>query len=88
MHIKCADCGCSPEDCNISNSPNECTNCTLEECCCWTSKRSQIELKVQVQNVERGGVSPAKLRILMANCITVVGGKRNNIHFSVLHSVI
>jgi len=33
--IKCADCGCSPEECKTSTSPTECPNCNLDECCCW-----------------------------------------------------
>ena len=35
--IKCADCGCLPAECKVSKSPNECTNCTSDECCCWES---------------------------------------------------
>jgi len=35
FQIKCADCSCTPEECNLSPSPKECPNCTLDECCCW-----------------------------------------------------
>jgi len=35
MIIKCADCGCLPSECNVSNSAKDCPNCTLDECCCW-----------------------------------------------------
>ncbi len=33
--MKCADCRCLPEDCVFSISARVCTNCSLEECCCW-----------------------------------------------------
>jgi hypothetical protein len=35
LHVKCADCGCLPEECKESNSSKECPNCTWDECCCW-----------------------------------------------------
>jgi len=35
MQIKCADCGCFPSECKVSNSDKECPNCTWDECCCW-----------------------------------------------------
>ena len=34
MPIRCADCGCFPDDCKRSKSNTECPNCTKEECCC------------------------------------------------------
>jgi len=38
VQVKCADCGCLPEECKKSKSNKECPNCILEECCCcWTS---------------------------------------------------
>jgi len=41
IQIKCADCGCLPEECKSSRSPNECPHCSrkFEEgcCCCWSS---------------------------------------------------
>jgi len=37
MQIKCADCGCAPEECKVSPSAKECPNCTLEECCCYNA---------------------------------------------------
>lgn len=33
MSIKCADCGCDPQDCKR----RECPHCTLEVCCCLPS---------------------------------------------------
>ena len=33
--IKCADCGCTSQECKESKSPKECPNCTGDECCCW-----------------------------------------------------
>jgi len=33
--IKCSDCNCTPKECKISTSAKQCTNCSLEECCCW-----------------------------------------------------
>jgi len=35
--IKCADCGCLPDECKNSKSSKECPNCSSEECCCWVS---------------------------------------------------
>ena len=35
--IKCADCGCLPEECKNSKSPKECPNCSREECCCYNA---------------------------------------------------
>src|SRR5438093_11174286 len=35
--VRCADCGCSPEECRVAESPNDCPNCTLEPGCCWTA---------------------------------------------------
>ncbi len=35
--IKCADCGCDPQDCKKSKSPKECPYCTWNECCCWAA---------------------------------------------------
>ena len=35
MQLQCVKCGCFPQDCENSKSPRKCTNCTLEECCCW-----------------------------------------------------
>lgn len=34
MKITCVDCGCSPEECVQSKSP-ECPSCLLRDCCCW-----------------------------------------------------
>ena len=33
--MKCADCGCTTQECKQSHSPKECHNCTWDECCCW-----------------------------------------------------
>ena len=35
--IRCADCGCSPAECEASVSALDCPNCSLESCCCMTS---------------------------------------------------
>ena len=40
MQIKCADCGCFPDDCKRSKSDEGCHNCTLEECCCTFFNKS------------------------------------------------
>ena len=43
--VKCADCGCYPEDCEHSNSPQTCSSCSWKECCCWTylhENKSQV----------------------------------------------
>ncbi len=32
MQIRCADCGCLPEECNSSKSKLECLNCINDEC--------------------------------------------------------
>ena len=32
--IRCADCGCSPAECEASISALDCPNCSLESCCC------------------------------------------------------
>ncbi len=37
FQIKCADCGCLPEECNLSPSVKECPNCSWDECCCWAT---------------------------------------------------
>ena len=37
MTIKCSDCNCTPHECKISATATECSNCSLEECCCWTN---------------------------------------------------
>jgi hypothetical protein len=34
VKIKCADCGCFPENCKQNMSGQKCTNCVLETCCC------------------------------------------------------
>jgi hypothetical protein len=39
MTVACADCGCSPLECSLSNSPESCPNCAIAECCCWDSVR-------------------------------------------------
>jgi hypothetical protein len=31
MQIKCADCGCLPQDCKQSKSSQECPNCSWEQ---------------------------------------------------------
>lgn len=33
--IKCADCGCFYSECKQSQSPTDCPNCTMNDCCCW-----------------------------------------------------
>jgi hypothetical protein len=35
MMMRCADCNCTPEECEKSLSAKECPNCGLEKCCCW-----------------------------------------------------
>jgi hypothetical protein len=35
VDIKCAECGCTPLECKLSKSPNDCPNCTWDPCCCW-----------------------------------------------------
>ena len=35
QNIQCADCGCYPEDCKDSISPQTCPNCSWKKCCCW-----------------------------------------------------
>lgn len=42
MSIRCADCGCFPEDCKRSKSNGECPNCTLDKCCCLISDQEEI----------------------------------------------
>ncbi|MDW0138545.1 MAG: hypothetical protein QOK59_07280 [Nitrososphaeraceae archaeon] len=37
--MKCAECGCTHDDCKGSISPLECARCSLEECCCWLTVR-------------------------------------------------
>jgi len=37
FQIKCADCGCFPSDCKVSQSDKECPSCTWKECCCWAA---------------------------------------------------
>ena len=37
FQVKCADCGCDPQECKKSNSSTECPNCTWKECCCWNA---------------------------------------------------
>ena len=37
FQIKCADCGCLPEECKNSPSAKECPNCSWDECCCWAT---------------------------------------------------
>ncbi len=37
FQVKCADCGCLPEECKHSPSAKECPNCTSDECCCWAT---------------------------------------------------
>lgn len=34
MPVKCADCGCLPEECRSTKSPKKCPNCIKDECCC------------------------------------------------------
>ena len=36
MQIRCADCGCLPEECRLAESLENCPNCRCKECCCWT----------------------------------------------------
>ncbi|MGA6922253.1 MAG: hypothetical protein WBY22_04950 [Nitrososphaeraceae archaeon] len=35
--VKCAECGCYPQDCKKSNSPETCPRCAWYSCCCWTT---------------------------------------------------
>ena len=37
FQIKCADCGCLPEECKHSPSAKECPKCSWDECCCWAT---------------------------------------------------
>ena len=37
--IKCADCGCFYSECKQSQSPTDCPNCTMDDCCCWPIAR-------------------------------------------------
>ncbi len=37
FQVKCADCGCLPEECENSPSAKECSNCSWDECCCWVT---------------------------------------------------
>jgi len=37
FQVKCADCGCLPEECKISPSAKECPKCSWKECCCWAT---------------------------------------------------
>jgi len=37
FQVKCADCGCLPEECKISPSAKVCPNCSWDECCCWAT---------------------------------------------------
>ncbi len=37
FQVKCADCGCLPEECRNSPSAKECPNCSWDECCCWAT---------------------------------------------------
>ena len=41
FQVKCADCGCLPEECKISPSAKECPNCSWDECCCWETITSR-----------------------------------------------
>jgi hypothetical protein len=40
FQVKCADCGCLPEECKNSPSAKECPNCSWKECCCWDAINS------------------------------------------------
>jgi hypothetical protein len=35
LNSRCAECDCSPQTC-INEVPNDCTNCTKQDCCCLT----------------------------------------------------
>jgi hypothetical protein len=35
--LRCADCGCSPDECREAPSAIDCPVCTLDECCCWNA---------------------------------------------------
>ena len=37
FQVKCADCGCLPDECKHSPSAKECPNCSWDECCCWVT---------------------------------------------------
>ena len=39
--ITCTNCGCLPAECEESESPRNCPNCSLEECCCWNEFHSE-----------------------------------------------
>jgi len=40
-NTRCADCNCSPGECQISETPANCPSCTLETCCCWPAVHSE-----------------------------------------------
>ncbi len=35
--LRCADCGCAPEECREAPSAVDCPACKLDECCCWNA---------------------------------------------------
>ena len=41
--VRCADCGCSPEECREAPSAEDCPNCKLDECCCWDAVHGVTE---------------------------------------------
>jgi len=42
FQVKCADCGCLPQECRNSNSSKACPNCTWNECCCYNAGERQM----------------------------------------------
>ncbi len=41
--MRCADCGCSPDECRKAPSAVECPSCKLDVCCCWNAVHGVAE---------------------------------------------
>jgi hypothetical protein len=41
--MRCADCGCSPDECREAPSALDCPACKLDECCCWNAVHGVTE---------------------------------------------
>ena len=41
--IRCADCGCAPDECREAPSAVDCPACKLDECCCWDAVHGVTE---------------------------------------------
>jgi hypothetical protein len=41
--MRCADCGCSPDECREAPSAIDCPACKLDECCCWNAVHGVAE---------------------------------------------